>query len=221
MRRLLRTRCPLWKPTISAPTRTSPPLGRRLHPTDKQCTAMVERTSELRRKIVAWMEVQVQFFPQVVTLCDLDAVVASVGDPEERGFFSSEVLKYEYRMRVGQAHEALHDIQQQLLVRRHLYKLKDNHARGVAANTRSNDKIAALFSLADRVGEGARTVLAVEGRGGFSRGDAAHLGILVVAVRLVESAGGTTEPAQLEGETAYVSRQAAFLSGLATRFAVK
>jgi hypothetical protein len=54
------------------------------------------------------------------------------------------VLQHEYRLRVGQASEALHEIRRLLLVHTHLYKLKDRHSRGVRANMRSGDKITAL-----------------------------------------------------------------------------
>ncbi|KAJ7291355.1 hypothetical protein C8J57DRAFT_1491846 [Mycena rebaudengoi] len=152
-----------------------------LHPTDKQRTAMVERTSKLRRKIVAWMEIQVQFFPQVVTLRGLDdteqaqisrtQAIPGIKEHELELWLPSavqkkagvapcpsEVLEYEYRMHVGQAHESLHDIRQQLLVRTHLHKLKDNHARGVVANTWAKDKINAVNDKVRRLADGYRTV---------------------------------------------------------------
>ncbi|KAJ7257694.1 hypothetical protein C8J57DRAFT_1436922 [Mycena rebaudengoi] len=138
-----------------------------LHPTDKQRTALVERTSKLRRKIVTWMEIQAQFFPQVLILRDLEdaaRVRASRTQPiqgvkvqdlalwlpsalQKKGTetpCAPDVLEYEYRMRVGQAHEALHEMRHQLLVRTKLYKYKDPSTRGVAANTRMNDKLEAI-----------------------------------------------------------------------------
>jgi hypothetical protein len=39
-----------------------------LHPTDGQRRAMIECTSKLRRKIVAWAEVQQNFFPALVNV---------------------------------------------------------------------------------------------------------------------------------------------------------
>ena len=43
-----------------------------LHPTDKERTTMVERTSKLRRKIFAWMDIQKMFFPIVDALRKLE-----------------------------------------------------------------------------------------------------------------------------------------------------
>ncbi|KAJ7198691.1 hypothetical protein C8J57DRAFT_1104953, partial [Mycena rebaudengoi] len=160
-----------------------------LHPTDKQRTAMVERTSKLCRKIVAWMEIQVQFFPQVAGVRDAqDAQRARISRTQavpgvkvhELALWlpssiqrkagvtpcTQDVLEYEYRMRIGQAHEALHEMRRQLLVRTHLYKLKDNNARGVAANTRAKDKIDAINDKIRRLANGyriARTALVVLG----------------------------------------------------------
>jgi hypothetical protein len=48
---------------------------------------------------------------------------------------------YEFDLRKGQAHEALEELRKNLLVRTHMYKSKDKYVCGVAANTRSNDKI--------------------------------------------------------------------------------
>jgi hypothetical protein len=62
----------------------------------------------------------------------------------------------EYRLRVGQASEALHDVRRGLLVRTHLYQLKDDYSRGVRANMRSGDKIAALNDQIKRSAAGYR-----------------------------------------------------------------
>ncbi|KAJ7279177.1 hypothetical protein C8J57DRAFT_1713062 [Mycena rebaudengoi] len=153
-----------------------------LHPTDNQRTALVERTSKLRRKIMSWMEIQVQFFPQVSKLRDLeDAARARTSrtqpiqgvrvqdlalwlpsaiqrQPSET--CAPDVLEYEYRMRVGQAHEALHEIRQRLLVRTKLYFLKDDRSRGVAANTRAQEKIDAINDNLRRLASGYRAARA-------------------------------------------------------------
>ncbi|KAJ6600930.1 hypothetical protein B0H10DRAFT_1824120, partial [Mycena sp. CBHHK59/15] len=151
-----------------------------LHPTDKQRTAMLERTSKLRRKIFAWMDIQVLFFPRFTRVRDLEdevracaaktqpipgvkvheitlwlpsAISGQAGSSSEDVPCSREVCKFEYRLRVGQAHEALHEVRWQLLVCTHLYKLKDNHSRRVKANTRSQDKIDALNDRIQRAAE--------------------------------------------------------------------
>ncbi|KAJ7491600.1 hypothetical protein B0H11DRAFT_2228769 [Mycena galericulata] len=56
----------------------------------------------------------------------------------------AEVLQHEYRMRVGQANEALDEIRRQLLVRTHLYRQKDDQAPSVRTSMRSLAKIKAV-----------------------------------------------------------------------------
>ncbi|KAJ7243627.1 hypothetical protein B0H12DRAFT_1022985, partial [Mycena haematopus] len=140
-----------------------------LHPTDGQRRAMIERTSKLRRKIFAWTDIQHKFFPALgnvraredeararVQVPDialwLPSAVAMAGGrvKTEVGIRSGAYL-HEYRLRVAQATQALHDVRRLLLVRTHLYKLKDTHSRGVRANMRSLDKIAALNDQIKRV----------------------------------------------------------------------
>ncbi|KAJ6562892.1 hypothetical protein DFH09DRAFT_920722, partial [Mycena vulgaris] len=141
-----------------------------LHPTDDQRRAMVERTSKLRRKIQAWMDSQERFIPHVITLRQRDDAARAraarmqpvpgvqvqsiklwmpsdmMRQPgaRRRPHCTREVQEFEYRLRVGQANEALHDICRQLLVRTHMYKYKDKNKRGVRTNMRSKDKIDAL-----------------------------------------------------------------------------
>ncbi|KAJ6478450.1 hypothetical protein DFH09DRAFT_1253383 [Mycena vulgaris] len=132
------------------------------HPTDNQRRTMVERTTKLRRKIFAWIDVQAKFFPELVRVRELEddadqglrrsdlalwlpsAIAAALGCGRDVPSCKTEIMEHEYRLRVGQANEALHEVRRLLLVRTHLYKLKDTHSRGVRANTRSADKIAAL-----------------------------------------------------------------------------
>ncbi|KAJ6547992.1 hypothetical protein DFH09DRAFT_926685 [Mycena vulgaris] len=142
-----------------------------LHPSEKERTAMVERTSKLRRKIFAWIDIQRLFFPVVELLRKKEdearartagaqpvpgvkvheielwlpsALKRRAGGASAEDGCAVEILTCEYRLRVGQANEALHDIRRHLLVRTHLYGLKDRHVRGVRANTRSKTKIEML-----------------------------------------------------------------------------
>ncbi|KAJ7714022.1 hypothetical protein B0H16DRAFT_1742933 [Mycena metata] len=157
-----------------------------LHPTNDQHRAMIERTSKLRRKIFAWIEVQTKFLPGLavereqednrraraaeaepvpgVKVSDialwLPSAIVGAGGCGARVVCKAEVLEHEYRLRVGQAHETLHEVRRLLLVRTHLYKLKDTHARGVRANTRSADKIAALNDRVKRAAAGYRAARA-------------------------------------------------------------
>ncbi|KAJ7733877.1 hypothetical protein B0H14DRAFT_2639505 [Mycena olivaceomarginata] len=158
-----------------------------LHPTDGQRRAMIERTSKLRRKIVAWVEVQQRFFPALATvrqredeeraraadgqsvpglrvsdiLLWLPSAVAAAPVPDVEGGDGNQGCAG------ARANEALHEVRRLLLVRTHLYKLKDTHSRGVRANMRSGDKIAALNQQVRRAAaqyRGARTALEALGR---------------------------------------------------------
>ncbi|KAJ6480009.1 hypothetical protein C8R47DRAFT_983149 [Mycena vitilis] len=141
-----------------------------LHPTDNQRHTMVERTSKLRRKIGAWASHQEAFIPRLKSVRQredaararaaatqpvpgirvqdirlwLPSAIMRLPQAKQRQLCSPDIQRYEYRLRVGQAHEALHDIRRQLLVRSHLYKYKDKNVRGVRQNMRSKDKIDAL-----------------------------------------------------------------------------
>ncbi|KAJ7805097.1 hypothetical protein B0H14DRAFT_3091667 [Mycena olivaceomarginata] len=164
-----------------------------LHPTDRQRRAMVERTSKLRRKIVAWIDVQSRFFPGLkntrvpgiavsemmlwlpsaiaVAREDKD-VVPAVRDGVREVSIGKTTYEHEYRLRVGQAEEALHEVRRLLLVRTHVYKLKDTHSRGVRANIRSQDKIAALNGQVQRAAEQYRAArVALVALGGVLRRD--------------------------------------------------
>ncbi|KAJ6455099.1 hypothetical protein C8R47DRAFT_1228413 [Mycena vitilis] len=140
-----------------------------LHPTDNQSRGMVERTGKVRRQIVDWIDNQRGFFPQVdalraredaararsaktqprpglqvydISLWMPSAIAKLPGSKhQEQSPMMKDAQDHEYRLRVGQANEALDEIRRQLLVRTHLYKLKDAFVRGVRENMRSNDKI--------------------------------------------------------------------------------
>lgn len=83
-----------------------------------------------------------------------------------------ELREYEWRLREGQAYDALHEMRQHLRVRAHCYKNKDRFSRGVRENLRSLSAIkkvqvrvdraarkyrvarAALVSLSEDIGSG-------------------------------------------------------------------
>jgi hypothetical protein len=119
---------------------------------------MVERSSKLRRKISTWIELQTGFFPGLqniwqredeerarVAECQavpginvsdlklwLPSAIATMEPRTARELsVPRAVQEHEYRLRVGQANESLHKVRRLLLVRTHLYKLKDTISRGV------------------------------------------------------------------------------------------
>ncbi|KAJ7438372.1 hypothetical protein B0H11DRAFT_1752825 [Mycena galericulata] len=130
------------------------------HPTDDQERKMIERTSKLRRKIESWIDHQQGFVPRVVPgvkVQDIKLWLPSVMmrvpgalRKVESTWCPQDLQQYEYRLRVGQANESLHDIRRGLLVRAHMYKYKDKNTFGVKRNMRSNDKIDALDDLIRR-----------------------------------------------------------------------
>ncbi|KAJ7853711.1 hypothetical protein B0H14DRAFT_2354164 [Mycena olivaceomarginata] len=154
-----------------------------LHPMDGQRRMMIECTSKLQRKIFAWIDIQQKFFLALANICarehearacatngqPIPGITASnielclpsamaaapAADKVEVGMKTSAFL-HEYRLRIGQASEVLHDVCRQLLVRTHLYQLKDDYSRGVWANMRSGDRIAALNHQIKRVAGGYR-----------------------------------------------------------------
>ncbi|KAF7300835.1 hypothetical protein MKEN_01309400 [Mycena kentingensis (nom. inval.)] len=140
------------------------------HATDRQRTSIVERSTKLRRKIAAWIDIQLQFFPVVEQLRLADdaararvaaqaqtvpgvrvgdiplwlpsAIKQRVGATEKtRDGCTEEILMFEYKMRVGEGNEALSTVRRLLLLRSHLYSQKDRNASGVRAQTRSNTRI--------------------------------------------------------------------------------
>ncbi|KAJ7073559.1 hypothetical protein B0H15DRAFT_925638 [Mycena belliarum] len=142
-----------------------------LHPTDNQRRGMVERTAKLRRKIVAWIDLEEKFHPELVLVRELEdhartrsagtqpvpgikvpdmrlwlpsAIAAAPGSGSAVPSCTTDTMLHEYRLRVGQGNETLHEVRRLLLVRTHLYKLKDRYSRGVRANMRSDAKISAL-----------------------------------------------------------------------------
>ncbi|KAF7364230.1 hypothetical protein MSAN_01082600 [Mycena sanguinolenta] len=123
-----------------------------LHPTDGQRPQILPRTGEYSRarddeerarnskgQSIPGMPVSTiaLWLPSAIA-----RAAASGGSREV--FLKKTVFEHEYRLRVGQASEALHEVRRLLLVRTHLYKMKDTHSRGVRANMRSGDKISAL-----------------------------------------------------------------------------
>ncbi|KAJ6575925.1 hypothetical protein B0H10DRAFT_2345941 [Mycena sp. CBHHK59/15] len=143
------------------------------HPSTEQLTTMTERTNKLRRKLLSWMDIQLGFMPHVALLrAEEDRarrrIAATQPQPgiqvqhmalwlpsaiQGREECDVALYEYEYRLREGQAYEALEDVRQQLLLRTHQYKQKDRYARGVKANTRAQTKIKRLDERIRRTAE--------------------------------------------------------------------
>ncbi|KAF8065132.1 hypothetical protein FPV67DRAFT_1419442 [Lyophyllum atratum] len=125
------------------------------HPTANQLSSLLERSNQLRRKISSWIEIQMLFLPEAAR--QRAKAMQNVGpdglpatkahdiplwlpsDLKKEGIVVSEALQeYEWRLREGQANDALEEVRRILRLRSHLYTHKDRYSRGVKANTRSN-----------------------------------------------------------------------------------
>ncbi|KAK6971654.1 CxC2 domain-containing protein [Favolaschia claudopus] len=136
------------------------------HATDGQKTGLVERSNKLGRKIGEWLKIRESFTPVVSSLRAADdAARASMARLQPVPALPVHSIKlwlpsalaaqpqttvkhtharYEFELRVGQAHAALEELRRQLLVRTAKYHYKDEFQRGVAANTRGKAAIASI-----------------------------------------------------------------------------
>ena len=136
-----------------------------LHPTSKQLAELSERSNRLRRKIASWIEIQELHMPEARfrrkqlekaapdgiaprKTQDIPLVLpSSLGKVQLIG---NELREYEWRLREGQAYDALHDMRQHLRLRAHCYKHKDRFSRGVRENLRSQTTIKKVQVKVDR-----------------------------------------------------------------------
>ena len=121
-----------------------------------QLAKMQERKNSLSKKIKSWTTVQLLYMPEVSALCvrdDQDASDKSTErPPQDLPLYLPSSLptgtpctlklqQYEFRLREGQAFEALENVRRHLRLRTHLYKHKDKNITGQRANTRSQNLI--------------------------------------------------------------------------------
>ncbi|KAJ7839042.1 hypothetical protein B0H14DRAFT_3458992 [Mycena olivaceomarginata] len=139
----------------------------KLHATDRQKTALQERSNKLGRKVNEWLRIRESFAPVVATLRAEDDQARSA----KAGFLPTPAVpvhatqlwlpsklasmrsmrsavavklshaRYEFELRVGHAHAALEEIRRLLLVRTGKYKYKDRFERGTGPNTRAKTSI--------------------------------------------------------------------------------
>ncbi|KAJ7699783.1 hypothetical protein B0H14DRAFT_3100193 [Mycena olivaceomarginata] len=145
----------------------------KLHATDRQKTTLLERSNKLGRKITEWLKIRESFTPMVARLRMEDAQARAVtarlqptpalpvhavklwlpsrlaGTPTADVKMSH--ARYEFALRVGQAHAALAELRRLLLVRTAKYKYKDEFQHGVAAITRGKTSIAQVDERIRRI----------------------------------------------------------------------
>ncbi|KAJ7314860.1 hypothetical protein DFH08DRAFT_917800 [Mycena albidolilacea] len=119
----------------------------KLHATDRQKTALLERSNKLGRKIKEWLKIWESFTPVVATLRVEEDAALKLWLPSRLAVMPGASVKrsharYEFELRVGHAHAALEELRRLLLVRTAKYHYKDAFQHGVAANTRANTAIA-------------------------------------------------------------------------------
>ncbi|KAJ7819998.1 hypothetical protein B0H14DRAFT_2372241, partial [Mycena olivaceomarginata] len=136
----------------------------KLHATDRQKTALLERSNKLGRKLVEWLKIRESFTPVVAALrMEDDEARARAARLQPTPPLPIHAIKlwlpsklatspgvqvkpshahYEFELRIGQAHAALAELRRLLLVRTAKYKYKDEFQHGVAASTRGKTSIA-------------------------------------------------------------------------------
>lgn len=116
-----------------------------------QVTDVIDRSNRLRRRIATWIDLQAVHMPESIVerekFANIDGIegIEGVSAHEIPLFLPSSMPEraarrmrlYEWKLRHGQAHDALHDIRHHLRFLSLLVHHKDQYSRGVAQNTRS------------------------------------------------------------------------------------
>ncbi|PPQ89792.1 hypothetical protein CVT25_008232 [Psilocybe cyanescens] len=138
------------------------------HATLTQMRVVQEASNRLRRQITSWIELQTLYMPHTAALRQKDAMANSEGIPsvrtEKMPLYLPSALSeidpcdkslriFEWKLRQGQAFDALHEMRQNLRVGSHYIKHKKRFSRGVAQNTRSNTTIQNLHTKAKHAAE--------------------------------------------------------------------
>ncbi|KAJ2935743.1 hypothetical protein H1R20_g1351, partial [Candolleomyces eurysporus] len=126
------------------------------HATDRKKSEVLESANTLRRRFISWEELQRLYMPTVMPHRQSFGVEGKASSKNLRDiklFLPSEVVsvipcaeqlvRYEFRYWIAQAHATLRDLCERLVVRQHLYSSKKRYSHGTKAVTRSNRKIEA------------------------------------------------------------------------------
>ncbi|KAG1809744.1 hypothetical protein EV424DRAFT_1473851 [Suillus variegatus] len=122
-----------------------------MHSTDIQLSALQQRTNALRRRLEHWVKIQTLYMPYVARLREMDDLHSESEEEAVHNiklWLPSAVLKLpmpcdinltriEWKLRVAQAHEALHELRQHLRLKRHLTGFKRDWITGQRAHTTS------------------------------------------------------------------------------------
>lgn len=137
-----------------------------LHATEIQRAKVSERLTRLRRRIEAWQEFQHLYMPGVAMLrarSDLETsntpLIATVIDlmlPSRAIHLincDTKLIEYEWNLRMAQASDILHELQRLLLIRRQLYRSKEQYGHGQRHHTRSVNLIKNVQEKVDQTVE--------------------------------------------------------------------
>ena len=133
------------------------------HATDQQKLKVQLRTNALVRRIEAWTAVQTLYIPGVASLRARAAPgseTAQSPNPQNVCLWLPSALsrqvpcdtkleELEWKLRTGQAHDALNELRQALRSRSHMLRFKDRFLRGQGANTRARNSLKAVDAKVD------------------------------------------------------------------------
>ena len=117
---------------------------------------MQEQVNALTRKLAAWTAIQHLYMPEVAAIRARNDRDASDGTAEIASYdaplylpsslptttpCNPKLQQYEFKLREGQAYEALDELRQHLRLQTHMWKYKDRHIIGQRANTRQQNLI--------------------------------------------------------------------------------
>jgi hypothetical protein len=124
--------------------------------TDTQKTKIIERSTRLRQKIESFYEIQNVYMPSVAFLrrqadedCEEELPIHTVDLKLPSGclrapsklIVSDELCRYEFRLRVGEAHDALDSLRRHLLLKDSIWRFRHTEVLGQRNMTRSQQVI--------------------------------------------------------------------------------
>ncbi|KAH0826244.1 hypothetical protein J3R83DRAFT_5708 [Lanmaoa asiatica] len=131
------------------------------HATDQQKAKLLQRSNALMRRIEAWTDVQMLYIPRVVSLRAKTSLGSgAVQSPEHFHLWlpsalqrqipcDRELEEIEWKLRVGQAHDALEELRQGLRSLSYMLRFKDRFLRGQGATTQARNCLALVGARID------------------------------------------------------------------------
>lgn len=126
------------------------------HATDQQKAKLQLRINVLTRRIDAWITVQTLYIPGVASLrAQATLQNDTIQKPQDICLWMPSTLsrrvpcdtkleETEWKLRTGQAHDALNELRQGLRSRSYMLRFKDRFLRGQGANTRARNSLKAV-----------------------------------------------------------------------------